>query len=319
MNPIRFMVVGCGHMGRNHVEKVRTLEELDSSVRLVGMADLDIEAAQRLAGNRPLWAVADARELYGEVDAVIVAVPTLHHFAVVSEALEAGLDVLVEKPISATIAEGEKLLRIAAARGRVLRVGHQEWFNPALRVLRDQIVEPRFAEVHRLSAFSERGIDVDVVRDLMIHDLDILQQLVGVVPTRIDAVGISVLTPRVDIANARLTFPGGCVANLTASRVSVTPMRKFRLFQRDGYFSIDFLAQSAAIFRRLPGDEGGAPKVEMEELKVDLDDSLVAQLRAFVVAIRTRKLSDEQGIDALGALYTAQRVVDAMPPLEALK
>jgi predicted dehydrogenase len=132
-------------------------------------------------------------------------------------------------------------------------------------------------------------------------------------------VGIPVLTPRVDIANARLTFPGGCVANLTASRVSVTPMRKLRIFQRNGYFTIDFLAQSAAIFRRLAGEDGGAPRVEMEELKIDLDDSLVAQLRAFVEAIKTRSNSGVQGIDALGALYTALRVIDAIPPLEDLQ
>jgi predicted dehydrogenase len=319
MTPHRFMVIGCGHMGRHHAEKVRVLEELDSSVKLVGVADSDLDAAREVAGNRPIRAVADARELYSEVDAAIVAVPTVHHFAVASEALEAGLDILVEKPVAATVSEGEALLRLAAARGRVLQVGHQEWFNPALRVIRDRIEEPRFAEVHRLSAFADRGVDVDVVRDLMIHDLDILQQLVGSVPTRIDAVGIPVLTPRVDIANARLTFPGGCVANLTASRVSVTPMRKFRIFQRDGYFTIDFLAQSAAIFRRLAGEGDGAPRVEMEELKIDLDDSLVAQLRAFVEAIQTRSITGVQGIDALGALYTALRVIEAMPTLEDLQ
>jgi predicted dehydrogenase len=170
-----------------------------------------------------------------------------------------------------------------------------------------------------LSFFSDRATDIDVVRDLMIHDLDILQQLLGTAPTSIDAIGIPVITPQLDIANARLVFSNGCIANLTASRVSVTPMRKIRFFQRDGYISIDFLSQSVTIFKRLVGDDGEAPRVEMEELKIDPDDVLVAQLRAFVDAVRKRSVNGVGGSDALGALDTALRVIDAIPPIEDIQ
>jgi predicted dehydrogenase len=240
---------------------------------------------------------------------------------VVDAALQANLDVLVEKPIAATVAQGEDLLRAARERGRMLQVGHQEWFNPALRIVREQIRAPRFVEAHRLNFFSNRGTDVDVVRDLMIHDLDILQQLLGEAPASIDAIGTPVITSQLDIANARLVFPDGCIANLTASRVSLTPMRKIRFFQRDGYFSIDFLSQSVAIFKRLAGDGIEPPRVEMEELKIDPDDVLVAQLRAFVDAVRTRSVTGVggSGSDALGALGTALRVIDAMPSVEGFQ
>jgi predicted dehydrogenase len=175
---------------------------------------------------------------------------------------------------------------------------------------------PRFVEAHRLSRFPDRAMDIDVVRDLMIHDLDILQQLLGSPPDRIEAIGTPVITTETDIANARLVFPDGCIANLTASRVSVAPMRKIRFFQYDGYFSIDFLSQSVSIFRRHTDGNGESPRIEVEELKIDPDDALEAQLRAFVDAIRSRSVSGANGTDALGALRTALRVIDAMPPIE---
>jgi predicted dehydrogenase len=257
--------------------------------------------------------------LYAASDAAIVAVPTIDHFSTVRSALEADLDVLVEKPLAATVEQGEQLLRLARDRGRLLQVGHQERFNPALRMIRERICSPRFVEAHRLNSFPDRATDIDVVRDLMIHDIDILQQLIGAPPDRVEAIGIPVITPQVDIANARLVFPDGCIANLTASRVSVTPMRKIRFFQRDGYFSIDFLSQSVSIFRRLTDEGDGAPRIDMEELEIDPDDALVAQLRAFTDAMRTRSTSGVTGLDALSALGTAHRVIDAMPPLEQLR
>ncbi len=282
----------------------------------MGAADIDVETARSVVSGHGIPAVREARELFNEADAAIVAVPTVDHFAVVKAAFEANLDVLVEKPIAATVAQGEALVLAARKSGRMLQVGHQEWFNPALRVVRDLIRAPRFVEAHRLSFFSDRGTDVDVVRDLMIHDIDIVQQLLGAAPTRIDAIGTPVITSQLDIANARLTFASGCIANLTASRVSATSMRKIRFFQRDGYISIDFLSQSVTIFKRLIGSDGEAPRVEMEELKIDPDDVLVAQLRAFVDAVRTRSVSDVGVSDALGALGTALRVIDAMPSVE---
>ena len=167
-----------------------------------------------------------------------------------------------------------------------------------------------------MGPFSDRSVDVDVVRDLMIHDMDILQQLLGEEPERVDAIGVPVITKNVDIANARLTFPGGCVANLTASRVSPTPMRKLRLFQRDGYFSIDFLAQSGVVFRRVLDTEGGLPDVQMEALDVQRGDALLSQLRSFVDAVRSRRVSPLAGVEALGALRTAMRGMSAMPPID---
>ncbi len=306
-------------MGRRHAEKVAALSREESGVTLAGVADPDLEAAKAVAERLGTRFSARAEELFPIADAAIIAIPTVDHHAAVSAALTANLDVLVEKPIAATVDEGKRLLSLADRLGRVLQVGHQEWFNPALRVIRERIHKPRFVEAHRLSPFPDRATDIDVVRDLMIHDLDILQQLVGSPPERIEAIGIPVVTEQVDIANARVVFPGGCIANLTASRVSVTPMRKIRFFQRDGYFSIDFLSQSVSIFRRFEGRGDDAARIEVEELKIDQDDALVAQLRAFVDAIRTRTTSGGDGIDALGALGTAMRVIAAMPPLGELQ
>ena len=328
MSELRVGVVGAGHMGSLHAKKVAALAETDRHLRLVGVADIDRERAQRLAGELGVPAEAEASPLLARADAVIVAVPTLDHHRIARQCLESGLDVLVEKPIAATLEEAEDLLRLARMGGRVLQVGHQEWFNGAMRVIREHVHTPRFAEIHRLGPFPDRGTDVDVVRDLMIHDLEILQQLLGEEPERLDAVGVPVLTELADIANARLTFPSRCVANLTASRVSMTPMRKFRLFQRDGYFSIDFLAQKATIIRRLPADDGGAPRIEVEDLKTDLEDTLMRQLEAFIASVRERALGDERGCadraavygsEALAALRTALRVVEAMPPLDELR
>jgi predicted dehydrogenase len=202
----------------------------------------------------------------------------------------------------------------------VLQVGHQEWYNPALRVIRERVRSPRFVEGHRLGPFTERATDVDVVRDLMIHDLDIIQQLLGEEPERVEAVGVSVMTDTVDIANARLAFPGGCIANLTASRVSTVPVRRLRLFERSACFDVDFLARSAAIARR-PDHPSGKPgasdelEVEVEELKTEAEDTLLAQLRAFVAGVGERR-PPEPG--SVGALRTALRVVAAMPSIDSV-
>jgi predicted dehydrogenase len=224
----------------------------------------------------------------------------------------------VEKPVAASVAQAEELLALARRAGRVFQVGSQEWFNPALRAIRQKIQRPLFVESHRVGPFSERGLDVDVVRDLMIHDLDILQKLLGEEPERVEATGVPVVTDKIDIANARIVFPGGCVANLTASRVSVKPLRKLRCFQRDGHFAIDFLAQSATIFRRVEAKRGEAPRVEKETLAVEREDSLISQLRAFVQAVEARDISASTGDEALVALRTALRVVAAMPRVEDL-
>jgi len=316
--PLRVAVVGAGHMGRLHAQKVALLAQDGADLRLVAVVDVDAERAGTLAREHGAACLDSDADLAAHADAAIVAVPTVRHAAVAGPLLEAGLDVLLEKPIAATEADAERLLELARQHGRVLQVGHLERFNAALRRVRARIQRPRFVEGHRLGPFPGRATDVDVVRDLMIHDLDILQHLLGEEPERVEAIGVPVLSQQVDIANARVVYPSGCVANLTASRVSGTPLRKLRMFQASGYLSIDFLAQSAVAFHRLEGPDG-QPRIEMEKLEIDRDDALVAQLRAFLDAVRTREAPRVSGEEALATLRTAMRVVAAMPPLEALQ
>jgi predicted dehydrogenase len=281
----------------------------------VGVADIVEERARGLAARFGVPFEIDFRALIRHCDAAVVAVPTVSHCAVARDLLAAGRDLLVEKPIAATLEEADELIELAASRSLVLQIGHLEWFNTAMQVIRERIDTPRFVEGHRLGPFPDRATDIDVVRDLMVHDIDILQKLLGEEPERIESIGLPVLTSEVDIANARLSYPSGCVANLTASRVSPTPMRKIRFFQKDGYFSIDFLAQTAVVFRRERG-RGGKSEIEMEELKVDRGDALLAQMRAFAHAVRTRSRPPVDAEGGLGALRTALRVRAAMPPFD---
>jgi len=306
-------------MGRLHAQKIAALRDGGENVTHAGVADVERERAEQVAGPLGVPAVDRADALYAAADAAVVAVPTVDHYAVVREALAAGLDVLIEKPIAATLADAEELLALAKSADRVLQVGHLERFNGAMRRVAGLVRRPRFVEAHRMGPFPARATDVDVVRDLMIHDIDLIQGFLGEEPDRIESIGVPVLTRNVDIANARLTFPSGCVANLTASRVSPTPMRKLRLFQPDGYISIDFLAQSAVIFRRFEDPGQAEPRIEMEKLEIDREDALLEELRAFVGCVRTRETPSVSGEDALSALRTALRVIDAMPPLDALR
>jgi predicted dehydrogenase len=307
-------------MGGQHPRKVRERARERGDVALAGICDREIARARAIGGELGAPAFAEPEKLLADADAAIVAVSAVAHYEVARRALEAGLDVLVEKPIAATLPEADALVALAQDRARVLQVGHQEWFNAAMRVVREQIDRPRFAEIHRMGPFPERGTDVDVVRDLMIHDIEILQQLLGAEPDEIHAVGVPVITDHVDIANARLAFPRACIANLTASRVSATPLRKFRLFQRDAYFSIDFLAQKAMLFRRLPAAEGGK-KIEMQTLETSREDALAAQLDVFVAGVRRRRADGLGGVTGAqaAALRTALRVIDAMPDTDDLE
>jgi predicted dehydrogenase len=286
-------------------------------VELSGVADLDAQRAAQVAAEFAVPGAADFRELLPRADAAIVAVPTAAHRSVVEPALEAGLDVLVEKPIATSVPEAEKLLAQARERGRLIQVGHLEWFNAAMRAVVSRLDRPRFVEAHRLGPFPARSTDIDVVRDLMIHDLDIVQRLVGEEPEQIDSIGVPVITDRVDIANARLKFPGGCVANFTASRVSPSPLRKIRFFQPDAYFSLDFVEQNVTIAQRVPSGPGGEREVALQRLEIDREDALLEQLRAFLKGIRSRKVEAGAGGEGLKALRTALRIVEAMPPLDA--
>lgn len=305
----RVLVVGAGHMGALHVKKLHALAG-EGEIDLLGVADLDPSRAEALAEAYELAHTQDFRELLRDADAAVVAVPAVAHFDVVNEALKAGVDVLVEKPIAAGLPEAEALLATARSEGRLLQVGHLERFNAAFQTVADSICSPRFIEAHRLGPFPARATDVDVVRDLMIHDLDIIGRLVGEEPERVEGVGVAVLSPQLDIANARLTFPGGCVANVTASRVSPTPMRKMRVFETDAYFSIDFLERRAAIFRHAGGSRPEA--IQMEPLDLGEGDPLTLQLRAFLEAVRTREETSTSPEDAMRALRTALRIVEAI-------
>jgi predicted dehydrogenase len=316
VNALRVAVVGAGTMGALHAEKVAQLAETTGGVALAGVADPDVERARRVAARWKTRAAAEPGALFGVADAAIVAVPSASHFEVARSALEAGLDVLVEKPIAATLAEGEALLALAGRRRRILQVGHSEWFNAAMRVARARVRGPRFVEARRLAPFLARAAETDVVRDLMIHDLAILQQLVGEEPERVDAVGVRVVSDRIDVASARLRFPGGCVANLTASRVATRRKRKLRIFQADGCLAIDLLAQSGVLIRPRPSTVGGAPGLESEKLAIGPEDALLGQLRAFVESAATRVAPAVSAREALAALRTASRVLEAMPPVE---
>jgi predicted dehydrogenase len=321
---VRIGVVGVGYMGRLHAQKLAALAA-QGEVDFRGVADLDGDRAREVAGLHGVAAFSEVTRLFPELDALVVAVPTQAHHRVVVDALKAGIDVLVEKPIAASLAEAEEMLAVAAAGARLLQVGHLERYNAAIRVVESRIRRPRFVEVHRMGPWSSRGTDVDVVRDLMIHDLDLLQRFIGEEPARVDAVGVPILSERIDIANARLTFPGGCVANVTASRVSATPLRKLRFFQADGYFSIDFLAQSVVVIERvaegearegdlLAGGDSG-PALRVEKFSLDREDAIALQLADFVRCVRSREHPAMGGEEALRALRTAVRVVEAMAPL----
>jgi predicted dehydrogenase len=309
MSPIRAAVVGCGHFGRFHAEKYAALAD----VELVAVVDCDLGAAQALGMRLGVVALSDPAALAGRAEAASVAVPTGAHCAVASRLLEAGLHVLVEKPIAASLAEADALIALAAARGRVLQVGHLERFNAAVLALADVLERPLFVESHRIAPFKPRGTDVDVVLDLMIHDIDLIQALVGAPLASVDAVGVPVLSATDDIANARLRFEGGCIANVTASRVSLKSERRMRVFQRDAYLSIDFQAGTASIARKGQGQMvPGMPEIGLERRRFDDNDPLRLEIEAFLAAIRGSRPVAVTGADGRRALETALRITAAL-------
>jgi predicted dehydrogenase len=244
MSDIRVAVVGAGAFGRNHL---RVLRELNG-VELVAAVDTDRDRAAQAAGQFGCEALDDAAALRGRVDAAIVAVPTTDHARIAVPLLEAGIDVLVEKPIAPDLASARSISDAAASHGRIVQVGHLERFNPAVEVISERLTVPLFFEIHRMSVFTPRSLDVDVVLDLMIHDVDVVLAMTGLMPSEIQASGLAILSDKVDIANVRFTFPNGCVANLTASRVSTEKVRKIRLFQPNQYISLDYQKREAAVF-----------------------------------------------------------------------
>jgi len=296
LEKIRAAVVGAGAFGRHHLRVIRQ----SARAELAAVVDADRERAEQAAREFRCAAFNDVRQLEGKVDAAVVAVPTSAHVQVGCALLEAGIDVLVEKPIAPDLDGARRLIETAARHARVLQVGHLERFNPAVAALREIARLPLFFEVHRLSVFTPRSLDVDVVLDLMIHDLDIVLSLVGEAPEEIRAAGISVLSPKVDIANVRLAFPGGCVANLTASRVSTERVRKLRMFQPHQYVSVDYTRQDAAVFEVAPGRQ-----VASRRLPVEKAEPLALELEAFCEAVRTRAEPLVSGAEACRALEVA--------------
>ena len=302
MSRIRAAVVGAGSFGRNHA---RVLSQLDG-VELAAVVDADWERAQTVGQQYGCAAYSDAASIIGMVDAAVVATPTETHADLGRRLLEAGIDVLVEKPIAGTSAAGEQLAQTALQYGRILQVGHLERFNPAVLALEQALTVPLFFEVHRLSVFTPRSLDIDVVLDLMIHDLDLVLNCVKELPVEVHAAGISVLSPKVDIANVRLVFPSGCIANLTASRVSTEQVRKLRLFQPGEYISVDYGRQDALRLAVAPGQN---PPIRSESLFIQKAEPLRLELESFFHCVRTRSRPRVDGLQATAALRVAESIL----------
>ena len=307
MQTVRTAVIGVGYLGRFHAQKYATLPRS----RLVAVVDADPEVRERVAAEVGCRAVGDFREILGEVEAVSIATPTPAHYEIARECLERGVHVLVEKPITETLDDARGLVKVAANRGRILQVGHLERFNPAIRALEGTLGTPRFVESHRLAPFKERGTDVNVVLDLMIHDIDLIQSLVRAPIVSIDAVGTSVFSSGLDIANARIRYANGCVANTTASRISMKMERKLRLFQDDAYVSIDLQQKVLTVVRKPPEGSGATlGQVSIEERSYEQGDALRLEIDAFLEAVCGERPPVVTGEDGLQALETALRITE---------
>jgi predicted dehydrogenase len=307
MKNIRAAVIGVGYLGRFHAQKYAALPDCE----LVGVVDQDERARTAVATELNVAAHADHRDLIGRVDAVSVVTHTPSHFAIAADFLRAGVHVLVEKPITETVTQARELIALAQAAGRVLQVGHLERFNAVILAAESQLKNPKFLECHRLAPFRERGTDVNVVLDLMIHDIDIVQSIVRAPLASIDAVGTPVFSEEIDIANARLRFANGCVANVTASRVSLKTERKLRIFQDDAYISMDLQQKVLTVIRKRPADAPPGPlPVIIEEQNLEQGDALRAEIESFLACVRSGQRPVVSGEDGLLALETASRITD---------
>jgi len=289
-------VIGAGAFGRNHARVYRELEQQGEPVRLAAVVDPDVERANTIAqeyGSRALGSVEQLIGTRQEINAASVAVPTVAHLQVAKALLQAGVDVLVEKPLATTLAQADELAEVAKSSGRIVQVGHLERFNPAVRATEPLITRPMFFEVHRLSVFTPRSLDVDVVLDLMIHDLDVVLSFVNSPVKEIRAVGLPILSGKVDIANVRLEFESGCVANFTASRVSTERVRKLRFFQSQQYISIDYGRQDVLVFSTNKDSPDGStpsvnPQINVSKPAVSTEEPLHAEIKSFLDAVRSR-------------------------------
>lgn len=299
---IRCAVVGAGAFGENHL---RVLAGLPDEAELVGLVDLDPARAAKAAEKYNCRVFAGPSQLIGEIDAAVIATPTIAHEAAATPLLEAGIDVLIEKPIAPDVPAAERLSALAAREGRILQVGHLERFNPAVRALEKLRTIPLFFEVHRMSMFSPRSLDVDVVLDLMIHDIEIVLALTGEEPSEIRASGISILSKKEDIANVRLQFPTGCVANLTASRVSTEKVRKLRMFQPNQYVSLDYTKQDIIAIGVSPERQ-----ISFQPAPVTKGEPLQNEVRHFLECVRTRQKPLVSAFEATRALRVATQILE---------
>ncbi len=302
---IRAGVIGTGHLGSLHSRKYSSID----GVSLVGVCDIDVEIGKRVAGELGTKFYPEFRSLAGDVDILSIAVPTIHHYEVSRYCLEKGKHILVEKPITEKLWQARRLIEIAERNKLVIQVGHLERFNPALNKIRNYIKTPGFVEAERISPFTERSTDIDVVLDLMIHDIDLILSFVKSPIKRVNAIGVPVLSDKVDIANARVLFESGCVANITASRVSMNKTRKIRIFQEDGYFSIDFMNRNIKVVRM--STQAGEKRKELtgEFLQTEEGDPLMEEIGNFILSVKEGKEPRVSGYDGLKALEAAYKII----------
>ena len=304
---IRIGVIGVGYLGKFHAEKYARMPDVD----LVGVVDVDQSRANDIAERLKTRVYAKYEDLFGQVDAVSVVTPTPMHYRISCDFLKQGVDTFIEKPMTTTLKEADELILLAKSKGLIIQVGHLERFNPAVMALADVIDGPRFIESHRLSLFKDRALDVSVVLDLMIHDIDILLNFTGCKIKKIHASGVAVITDRVDIANARLEFENGCVANVTTSRVSMKNKRKIRIFQKNAYISVDFAKREIATVMR--GDTDGQnliPGMQINNHRFEQEDPLDAELKSFIRSVFQRQESKVPGEAGRNALAVALNIVD---------
>jgi predicted dehydrogenase len=304
---LHIAVIGVGHLGRHHARILSTMPDVD----LVGIVDTNLQRAREIAEAHGTTVIDEPVRLPGVVDAVVVATPTASHASVATPFLEAGTAVLIEKPLARSLAEADALITLARSRGAMLAVGHTERFNPAVEAARPLLTMPRFIEGHRLGTFPDRSLDIDVVFDLMIHDIDVVLSVVKAPVAGIDAVGVPVLTPRIDIANVRLRFENGCMANLTASRISRDRTRKIRFFQPESYVSVDFAAQELEVWR-LVRPLAGMPSIEGGSVEVTRAEPLARELEDFIAAVREHRDAAVTGEAGRHALEVAQKITEQM-------
>ena len=301
-HPLKLAVVGVGHLGREHARVCAALE----TAELVAVCDTNEAQGRALAEKYQTRFVADYRALLDAVEAVSIATPTINHHEVACAFLAKGIHALVEKPIARTLAEADEMIALAAAHEAVLQVGHIERFNPAFVALQPHIRKPRFFEAHRMGIFTPRSLDIDVVMDLMVHELDIIATLVNSEVINIAAVGIPILTQKVDLANVRLEFANGCIANITASRVAGERLRKLRIFQPNEYYSLDYAEQQVGMCKLVPpAQPGQLPQIIAEPLAITKREPLLAEIEAFVTAVQTHQTPVVTGADGRRALMLA--------------